>query len=326
MVLPGPRTPLRFEQRTDPEPGDGEIRVRVSACGVCRTDLHVTEGDLPPHQSGVTPGHEVVGEVAAVGEGDTAGFEPGDRAGAAWLRSTDNTCKFCRRDAENLCPASRYTGWDADGGYAEYMTVPAAYAHRLPPGYTNEELAPLLCAGIIGYRALQRAELPDHGRLGIYGFGGSAHLATQVALARGATVHVLTRGEQAKQLARELGAASVGDADGMPPEPLDAAILFAPVGDLVLPAMAALDRGGTLSIAGIHLTDIPPLNYEKHLFQERQLRSVTSNTRGDAREFLGFAAEHKLAVTVHPYPLDAADQALRDLKAGRFDGAAVLVP
>src|SRR4029077_17577815 len=183
------------------------------------------------------------------------------------------------------------------------MTVPAAYAHRLPPGYTNEELAPLLCAGIIGYRALQRAELPDHGRLGIYGFGGSAHLAAQVALARGATVHVLTRGEQAKQLARELGAGSVGDAGGMPPEPLDAAILFAPVGDLGLPALAALDRGGTLSIAGMHLTDIPPLNYEKHLFQERQLRSVTSNTREDAREFLGFAATHKLKITVHPDPL-----------------------
>jgi propanol-preferring alcohol dehydrogenase len=219
-----------------------------------------------------------------------------------------------------------YTGWDADGGYAEYMTVPAAYAHRLPPGYTDAELAPLLCAGIIGYHALQRAELPPRGRLGIYGFGGSAHLAAQVALARGATVHVLTRGEQARKLARELGAASVGDADGMPPEPLDAAILFAPVGDLVLPAMQALDRGGTLSIAGIHLTDIPPLNYSKHLFQERQLRSVTSNTRQDAREFLAFAAEHKLAVTVHPYPLDTADQALRDLEAGRFDGAAVLVP
>ena len=287
----------------------------------------MTEGDLPPHRTGVTPGPEVVGEVVAVGgTEETAGFKPGDRAGAAWLRWTDNTCKFCRRGAENLCPSSTYTGWDANGGYAEYMTVPAAYAHRLPPGYTNEELAPLLCAGIIGYRALQRAELPPGGRLGIYGFGGSAHLATQVALARGATVHVLTRGEQAKQLARELGAASVRDADGMPPEPLDSAILFAPVGDLVLPAMAALDRGGTLSIAGIHLTDIPPLNYEKHLFQERQLRSVTSNTRQDAREFLTFAAEHKLAVTVHPYPLDAADQALRDLKAGRFDGAAVLVP
>jgi len=331
VETPGPVTghPLRLHPDDDvPRPGPGELLLRVLACGVCRTDLHVTEGDLPPHRPtppGVTPGHEVVGEVAALGEG-ADGFRAGDRAGAAWLRSTDNTCAFCRRGAENLCPASRYTGWDADGGYAEYMTVPAAYAHKLPEGYSDAELAPLLCAGIIGYHALQRAELPPHGRLGIYGFGGSAHLAAQVALARGATVHVLTRGEQARRLALELGAASAGDAVGTPPEPLDAAILFAPVGDLVLPAMAALDRGGTLAIAGIYLSDIPPLNYDKHLFQERQLRSVTSNTRADAREFLGFAAGHKLAVTVHPYPLDAADQALRDLKAGRFDGAAVLVP
>ena len=327
---PGPVTghPLRLSTDDDdiPRPGPGELLLKVLACGVCRTDLHVTEGDLPVHRPGVTPGHEVVAEVVAVGEGDGSGFGEGDRAGAAWLRWTDNTCKFCRRGAENLCPHSLYTGWDADGGYAEYLTVPAAYAHRLPTGYTDTELAPLLCAGIIGYHALQRAELPEHGRLGLYGFGGSAHLAAQVAMARGATVHVLTRGEQAQQLARDLGAASVGGAADMPPEPLDSAILFAPVGDLVLPALAALDRGGTLAIAGIALTDIPPLNYEKHLFQERQLRSVTSNTRADAREFLGFAAEHKLAVTVHPYPLDAADQALRDLKAGRFDGAAVLVP
>ena len=325
---PGPVTghPLRLhDDDRVPRPGPGELLLRVLACGVCRTDLHVTEGDLPPHRHGVTPGHEVVGEVTELGD-HARGFAVGDRAGAAWLRWTDNTCAYCRRDAENLCPASAYTGWDADGGYAEYMTVPAAYAHRLPPGYADAELAPLLCAGIIGYRALQRAELPEGGRLGIYGFGGSAHLAAQVALARGATVHVLTRGEQARRLARELGAASVGDAADSPPEPLDAAILFAPVGDLVLPALAALDRGGTLSIAGIHLTDIPPLNYHAHLFQERQLRSVTSNTRGDAREFLAFAAGHKLAVTVHPYPLDAAGQALRDLKAGAFDGAAVLIP
>jgi alcohol dehydrogenase, propanol-preferring len=326
---PGPVTghPLRLSTDDDiPRPGPDELLLKVLACGVCRTDLHVTEGDLLVHRPGVTPGHEVVAEVVAVGEGDDSGFKEGDRAGAAWLRWTDNTCKFCRRGAENLCPNSLYTGWDADGGYAEYLTVPAAYAHRLPTGYTDTELAPLLCAGIIGYHALQRAELPDHGRLGLYGFGGSAHLAAQVAMARGATVHVLTRGEQAQQLARDLGAASVGGAADMPPELLDSAILFAPVGELVLPALAALDRGGTLAIAGIALTDIPPLNYEKHLFQERQLRSVTSNTRADAREFLGLAAEHKLAVTVHPYPLDAADQALRDLKAGRFGGAAVLVP
>jgi alcohol dehydrogenase, propanol-preferring len=326
---PGPVTgqPLRLRTGPVPAPGQGELLLRVLTCGVCRTDLHVTEGDLPPHRPAVTPGHEVVGEVVALGDGAAqAGFAMGDKAGAAWLRWTDGTCKYCQAAAENLCPRSLYTGWDADGGYAEYMTVPAAYAHRLPGGYTDAELAPLLCAGIIGYRALKRAELPPGGRLGIYGFGGSAHLATQVALARGATVHVLTRGEQARQLALELGAASVGPADGMPPEPLDSAIMFAPVGDLVLPALAALDRGGTLSIAGIHLTDIPPLNYERHLFQERQLRSVTSNTRKDAREFLDFASEHRLKVTIHPYPLDAADQALRDLKAGRFDGAAALVP
>ena len=325
---PGPVTghPLRLSTDDEiPRPGPGELLLKVLACGVCRTDLHVTEGDLPVHRPGVTPGHEVVAEVAATGA-DVTEFTTGDRAGAAWLRSTDNTCKFCRRGAENLCPHSRYTGWDANGGYAEYLTVPAAYAHRLPAGYTDLELAPLLCAGIIGYHALQRADLPENGRLGLYGFGGSAHLAAQVAMARGATVHVLTRGEAAQQLARDLGAASVGNANDMPPEKLDSAILFAPVGDLVLPALAALDRGGTLAIAGIALTDIPPLNYEKHLFQERQLRSVTSNTRAGAREFLELAAEHKLAVTVHPYPLDAADQALRDLKAGRFDGAAVLTP
>jgi propanol-preferring alcohol dehydrogenase len=325
---PGPvdsSHPLRLNSVPVPEPGPGELLLRVLACGVCRTDLHVTEGDLPPHLPGVTPGHEVVGEVVALGPRAT-GFAIGDKAGAAWLRWTCGVCKYCRSGAENLCPRSLYTGWDANGGYAEYLTVPAVYAHRLPDGYTDEELAPLLCAGIIGYRALQRAELPPGGRLGIYGFGGSAHLATQVALARGATVHVLTRGEQARRLALELGAASAAGAADMPPEPLDAAILFAPAGDLVLPALAALDRGGTLAIAGIHLSDIPPLNYQRHLFEERQLRSVTSNTRADAREFLLFAAEQRLEVTVHPYPLDAADQALADLKAGRFDGAAVLLP
>jgi alcohol dehydrogenase, propanol-preferring len=309
-----------------PAPGPGELLLRVLACGVCRTDLHVTEGDLPVHRPGVTPGHEVVGEVVATGPGDAAGFATGDRAGAAWLRSTDGTCRYCTRGSENLCPASAYTGWDADGGYAEYLTVPAAYAHPLPRGYSDVELAPLLCAGIIGYRALKRAALPTGGRLGLYGFGGSAHLAAQVALAQGASVSVMTRGEQSQELARSLGAAFVGGPSDQPPEPLDAAILFAPVGDLVPPALAALDRGGTLAVAGIYLTDIPPLNYERHLFQERQLRSVTSNTRQDAREFLAFAAAHKLEVTTHPYPLDAADRALADLKGGKFDGAAVLLP
>jgi propanol-preferring alcohol dehydrogenase len=318
--------PLTARDTPVPEPEPGELLLRVLACGVCRTDLHVTEGDLPAHRPGVTPGHEVVGEVLAAGPGDTAGFAVGDRAGAAWLRSTDGTCRYCARGSENLCASSTYTGWDADGGYAEYLTVPAAYAHRLPRCYSDAQLAPLLCAGIIGYRALKRAALPPGGRLGLYGFGGSAHLAAQVALAQGATLYVMTRGAQSQELARSLGASFVGGAADMPPDPLDAAILFAPVGDLVLPAMAALDRGGTLAIAGIYLTDIPALSYDRYLFQERQLRSVTSNTRQDAREFLAFAAEHKLAVTTHEYPLDAADRALADLKAGRFDGAAVLVP
>jgi alcohol dehydrogenase, propanol-preferring len=327
-----------------PEPGPGELLLRVLACGVCRTDLHVTEGDLPVHRHGVTPGHEVVGEVVATGPaemtgtagnaglgqlaglGEMGGFQVGDRAGAAWLRRTDQTCRFCARDAENLCPASVYTGWDADGGYAEYLTVPAAYAHPLPDGYSDADLAPLLCAGIIGYRALKRAAVPPGGHLGLYGFGGSAHLAAQVAIASGATVSVMTRGAKAQELARSLGAAFVGGATDTPPEPLDSAILFAPVGDLVPTALAALDRGGTLSIAGIYLTDIPPLNYERHLFSERQVRSVTSNTRADAREFLAFAGRHRLSVTTHQYPLNRADHALADLKAGRVTGAAVLIP
>lgn len=298
--------------------------MRVRACGVCRTDLHVVEGDLPVHTPGVVPGHEVVGEVVELGDGAT-GFAPGDSVGIAWLRGTCGTCRYCLRGAENLCPFSTYTGWDADGGYADFATVPAAYAHHLPEGYSDTELAPLLCAGIIGYRALRRACLPAGGRLGIYGFGASAHLAAQVALAQGATVHVMTRDPRAQRLALDLGAASAGDAASPPPEPLDSAILFAPVGDLVPPALAALDRGGTLAVAGIHLTDIPVLNYQRHLFEERQLRSVTANTRQDARDFLAFAAEHRLRVVTTPYSLDQADVALADLANDRVYGAAVLI-
>lgn len=302
-----------------PEPRSGELLVRVVACGVCRTDLHVVDGDLPVHRPGVVPGHEVVGEVVA-------GGTVGQRVGIAWLRGTCGECRYCHCGNENLCPRSTYTGWDADGGYAEYATVPAAYAYPLPTGYADEELAPLLCAGIIGYRALARADLPAGGRLGIYGFGGSAHLAMQVALARGAVVHVMTRDQRARELALELGAASAGGAADRPPEPLDSAILFAPVGELVLPALAALDRGGTLAIAGIHLTDIPPMHYEQHLFYERQLRSVTANTRADGRAFLGFAERHHLTVATTPYPLAHADRALADLAADRVHGAAVLTP
>lgn len=317
--------PLEWDQNAVvPEPSAGELLVAVRACGVCRTDLHVAEGDLAVHRPGVTPGHEVVGEVVGLGPG-AQGFAVGDRVGIAWLRHTCGRCRYCLRGDENLCPESRYTGWDADGGYAEFTTVPADFAHRLPAGYTDSELAPLLCAGIIGYRSLLRAQLPPGGRLGLYGFGGSAHITAQVALARGAEVHVMTRGEDARELALALGVASAQGAADPPPVRLDAAILFAPVGDLVLPALEALDRGGTLAIAGIHLSDIPPLDYQRHLFQERQIRSVTSNTRADAREFLDFAGRHRIEVTTPEYRLAEADRALTELADGRIAGAAVLI-
>lgn len=327
VTRPGPigGHPIELVDKPVPTPGPDELLVKVRACGVCRTDLHVTEGDLPVHRAGVTPGHEVVGEVVDSGE-QVRGFDSGDRVGVAWLHHTDGTCTYCRRGNENLCPASTYTGWDVDGGYAEYTTVPADFAYRLPDGVDDVTLAPLLCAGIIGYRALVRASLPDGGRLGLYGFGGSAHLCAQLAIAQGAEVHVMTRGEKAQELARSLGAASVNGAYDAPPVPLDAAITFAPVGELVPVAMRALDRGGVLSIAGIHLSDIPMLNYERELFYEKEIRSVTANTRDDGREFLELAARYGIAATTHRYPLSRADQALADLEAGRFDGAAVLVP
>lgn len=338
---PGPieTGPLEFTTSDRPEPGVGELLVQVLACGVCRTDLHVAEGDLPVHRTGVVPGHEVVGEVVDVGphddatadaQSDQAGgrgrFVVGDRVGIAWLRHTCGTCRYCRRGTENLCPYSRYTGWDADGGYAEYALVPAAYALPLPPGYTDIDTAPLLCAGIIGYRALRRAALPEGGRLGLYGFGGSAHIAAQVAIAEGAEVHVMTRDPAARELALDLGAASAQGATDPPPVTLDSAVLFAPAGALVPTALEALDSGGVLAIAGIHLSDVPALNYQRHLFREREIRSVTANTRADAHEFLDAAGRHRLHLTTHPYPLDAADRALTDLAHGRFAGAAVLVP
>ncbi|WP_422749696.1 zinc-binding alcohol dehydrogenase family protein [Mycobacterium sp. WMMD1722] len=324
---PGPvaTRPLEWVTTEVPEPAAGELLIAVRACGVCRTDLHVAEGDLPVHRRHVTPGHEVVGEVAGIGPGVGGDIAMGDRVGVAWLRHTCGRCRFCRRGHENLCPESRYTGWDADGGYAEFVTAPADFVHPLPSGYTDAELAPLLCAGIIGYRSLLRADLPPGGRLGIYGFGGSAHITAQVALAQGAEVHVMTRGQDARALARALGAASVQGAADSPPVKLDAAILFAPVGELVLPALESLDRGGTLAIAGIHLSDIPALDYQRHLFQERQVRSVTANTRADARDFLAFAEGHHIQVTTPEYPLDRGDTALADLAAGRIAGAAVLL-
>ncbi|WP_433236361.1 zinc-binding alcohol dehydrogenase family protein [Streptosporangium sp. CA-135522] len=327
VARPGPiaSQPLERARIPVPVPGPGEVLVEVEACAVCRTDLHLAEGDLLPRRPRTVPGHEVVGRVAAHGP-DAVRLASGTRVGVAWLRSTCGRCRYCLRGAENLCPASTYTGWDADGGYARYLTAPEDYVYPLPEDAPAERLAPLLCAGIVGYRALLRCDLPAGGRLGVYGFGASAHLTAQVAIAQGATVHVLTRSARARELSLALGAASAGDAADSPPEPLDAAILFAPAGELVPVALAALDRGGTLAVAGIHLSDIPVLNYQRHLFQERTLRSVTANTRADGRAYLKLATTHPPRVTTVPYPFDAADQALGDLAAGRVEGAAVLLP
>jgi propanol-preferring alcohol dehydrogenase len=266
----------------------------------------------------------VVGLVDRFGPGSNR-FAPGDRVGVPWLASTCGVCRFCVAQQENLCIDPRFTGWDVDGGYAEYVTVNEAFAYPVPDTFTDEQAAPLLCAGIIGYRALRRSRLPPGGRLGIYGFGGSAHLTAQIALSEGAAVHVMTRAPEARGLALELGAASAQGADEPPPEPLDAAILFAPVGTLALPALEALDRGGTLAIAGIHLTDIPALEYERYLFEERSLCSVTANTRADGHEFLEAAARIPVRATTVAYGFDQADEALADLAHDRVNGAAVLI-
>lgn len=322
---PGPIAgrPLSLVERIEPEPGAGEVRVRVSVCGVCRTDLHLSEGDLPPRRPGVSPGHEIVGTVDARGDGATR-FSIGERVGVAWLGRTCGVCDYCVRGDENLCIAPTFTGWDRDGGFAEHAVVDERFAYAIPEGFDDVEAAPLLCSGIIGYRALRRARLPAAGRLGIYGFGASAHLAAQLALADGARVHVMTRSPRAQELALELGCDSAAGATDPPPEPLDSAVLFAPVGVLVPVALAALDRGGTLSIAGIHLTDVPPLRYADHLFHERTVTSTTANTRRDGEALLARAAEIGLRVHAVPYDFAAADRALDDLAADRLTGAAVL--
>jgi alcohol dehydrogenase, propanol-preferring len=315
--------PLRRVEQDIPVPASTQILVQVSCCGVCRTDLHLAEGDLPPRRHGVTPGHEVVGRVAATGSAARR-FAPGERVGVPWLGATDGTCRYCRRGAENLCEAPTFTGWDIDGGYADYCVVDERFAYSLPESLNDEHAAPLLCAGIIGYRALIASAVGNGGRLGIYGFGGSAHLTAQIAMHLGMRVHVLTRGENNQRLAAELGVDSVGGVADSPPEPLDGAILFAPAGELVPVALKALDAGGTLAVAGIWLSDIPTLNYERDLFRERNLRSVTANTRQDGEEFLQLAQRFKINVTTHPYSMADAPRALADLARGRFDGAAVL--
>jgi len=309
---------------SEPVPGPGEIRIRVRVCGICRTDLHVIEGDLPEMRSPLVPGHQVVGIVDACGAG-VRRFKEGDRVGIAWLRATCGTCRYCRAGSENLCLAARFTGYHADGGYAEWAVVRDDFAYAVPAALSAAEATPLLCAGIIGYRALRRAAVRPGCRLGLYGFGSSAHIAIQVARHWGCTVYVMTRDERHQALARTLGAAWAGGAAVRPPDSLDSAILFAPVGDLVVPALEALDQGGTLALAGIYLTDVPTLNYERHLFHEKTVCSVTANTRADGEELLRVAAEIPIRPQTTAFPLEDANRALQQLKHDAIQGSGVLL-
>jgi len=323
-AAPVESAPLRCDSRPTPSPGSDEILLRVIACGVCRTDLHIVEGDLPLVRAPIVPGHQVVGRVEATGTGAHR-FSAGDRVGIAWLRRTCGVCDACRRGRENLCEHSEYTGYHADGGFADYAVVPEAFAYAMPPIFGDAEAAPLLCAGIIGYRALKRSDVPPGGRLGIYGFGASAHVTLQVARARGCEVFVCTREASHRELARRLGATWVGDIGQAMPAKADGTILFAPVGDLVPVALRNLARGGTLALAGIYMTAVPPLDYERDLFYERNIRSVTANTRADGEELLAEAARIPIRPATTTFPLVDANRALALLKRGGFAGAGVLL-
>ena len=292
-------------------------------CGVCRTDLHVVEGDLPPHKQPIIPGHEVVGSVECNGPGATR-FQIGERVGAAWLHRSCGVCVYCQRGEENLCDTPTFTGYDADGGYAEYMRAPEAFFYPIPTGVSSREAAPFLCAGIIGYRALRRSDARPGVTVGLYGFGASAHIVAQIASHWGCPVYVCTRGAKHRQLAREMGAVWVGAADACPPVKLQSSILFAPAGELVPVALSALDKGGTLALAGIYMTPLPEMDYVKYLFLERNLRSVTANTRQDGKELLRLAASIPLHTHTQEFPLEQANEALMALKRDQINGAAVL--
>jgi propanol-preferring alcohol dehydrogenase len=322
-VAPIETSPLSIAELPVPEPGPGEIRIRVLACGICRTDLHVIEGDLPARKLPVVPGHQVVGIVDACGGGSRR-FSRGARVGIAWLAGTCGTCGFCSAGRENLCESSLYTGYHRDGGFAEYALAREEFAYRIPDAVPDAEAAPLLCAGIIGYRALARAELPAGGTLALYGFGSSAHIVLQLARRRGATVFVCTRGGAHRELAESMGAEWAGEDPSRMPAPADSAILFAPAGELVPPALRALKKGGTLALAGIHMSEIPAMDYEGCLFHEKNLRSVEANTRLDGEGLLLEAAEIPIRPKVTAFPLEDANRALQLLKAGRISGSGVL--
>ncbi len=321
-ISPISSSPLILEKREIPAPKENELLIRVSCCAVCRTDLHVIEGDLPPKQLPLIPGHQIVGIVEKRGE-HCARINLGDRVGAAWLRHTCGECEFCRSNRENLCPNQQFTGYHADGGYAEYAIVPEDFAYPIPTPLSDEQAAPLLCAGIIGYRSLKRAECPPNGKIGLYGFGSSAHIICQIARHRGLEVYAISRTPDHQALALKLGATWAGPANAVP-VPLDSAIIFAPVGELVPVALRQLKRGGTLALAGIHMSDIPSMSYEDHLFYEKNIHSVTANTRQDGLELLQEAADASVKAEIKIYSLDQANQALQDLKSDKINGTGLL--
>ncbi len=317
-------SPLTLTERPDPSPGEGEVLIRVSACGICRTDLHVIEGDLPEQTLPIIPGHQIAGRVLAVGKGCSR-FSRGQRVGVAWLRHTCGECEFCTTGRENLCESQRFTGYHADGGFATHTVAPEAFCYELPDAFDDVAATPLLCAGIVGYRAFRRARPVDGGSLTIFGFGSSAHIIMQIALHRDISVYVVTRSQQHRDLAMDMGAVWAGDSVDDMPARTDSAINFAPVGHLVPDALSILKKGGTLSIAGIYMTPIPELDYEKYVFYERDIRSVTANTRDDGRQLLAEAAEIPIRPRTTTYPLEQTNEALQDLKADRLSGTGVIV-
>jgi alcohol dehydrogenase, propanol-preferring len=319
---PVERNPLEFADVPVPRPGPAEVLVRVKVCGVCRTDLHVIEGELPPRKSPVIPGHQIVGVVENLGPGATR-FRPGARVGIPWLHSADRTCEYCRAGAENLCDHPTFTGYTDDGGYAEFAVAPEDFVYPIPESFPDAQAAPLLCAGIIGFRCLRLSGIRPGGKLAFYGFGSAAHVAIQVARHWGVEVYACTRGVKHQQLARDLGAVWAGEATEAPPAKLDAAVIFAPAGELVPPALRALKKGGALVLGGIHMSPIPQFDYDL-LYQERSIRSVANNTRQDGEDFLRVAAEIPIRTRVTLYPLREANRALNDLKSDRVNGAAVL--
>ncbi|GKS60015.1 alcohol dehydrogenase [Nitrospira sp.] len=316
--------PLSLCERPDPEPGPGEVRVRVRVCAVCRTDLHVIEGELRPKKSPLIPGHQIVGVVDALGPGAST-LRIGARVGIAWLRETCRRCRFCNSGRENLCLGARFTGYDDDGGYATVAVAPVQFAYPIPEVFSDEEAAPLLCAGIIGYRALRLSGVRPGQRLGLYGFGAAAHLAIQVARHWDCEVYVCSLRPEHRRMALDMGARWAGEAAAMPPDLLHASIMFAPAGELVAPALRALDRGGTLALAGIHMSPIPSLNYDEEVFGERVIRSVTANTRQDGMDFLDVAARIPIRPQTVRFRLDQANEALQALKAGSINGSGILV-